>query len=334
MDIIATINPWSDVNYIETVDNLYKEGIKILRINIKVATSKKDFEELFIYLNNIVQECEDIKFLLDIAYPKDTVRTFISNEKYMLEVDEKSTVNMIFFNSNETVPYFYPDKIYIDQDPVELKKGETIIYGDGDNLLKVVERISDYEYIMQPLISGEIWSSTAFHFQDAIFIRNNNFDLFLELLDKLNYKNIFGIALSFVENVEEIINIKKLINNNIKIISKIESVKAFDDIEKIVENSHTIMYGRGDMFFSIEKIEDLLDYQCLLNDLCIKYKKEYIVATDVLSSLERNILPTRADLIDLSSILKMNVDYITVSKSLTRNPNLLKSLNILKNIGL
>nr|AAT66164.1 pyruvate kinase [Mycoplasma arthritidis] [Metamycoplasma arthritidis] len=110
------------------------------------------------------------------------------------------------------------------------------------------------------------------------------------------------IAASFVnsaKNVHEIREILKQANaEHIQICSKIESQTGIDNIDEIIEASDSIMIARGDLGLEIPYYE-VPYWEKKIIAKCRKANKEVIVATQMLDSMEKTPLPTRAEISDV-----------------------------------
>ena len=332
MNIIATINPWSDKNFIETINNLKDQSINIIRINTKVATLDEHFSELFCFIQRIIETIPDIKFMFDIGYPKDTVRLSVNNSDYNFTVDKEADYELRFFNQKTDDMEFIDNVIYLNQKPANLKEGDKIVYGDGKNIFTVKEKISCNSYLITPLATQKVWSSAKLHFPNTIYSQDNYLDLFLEYVKILPKKYIFGIALSFIETKEEVDYFREITNNSYKIISKIESDKAIINIQEIMNSTDFLMLGRGDLLFSLPQKANLLDLERKISKLCRKNNIPFIFATGYLESLSNNFLPARADIVDYLIAKELGAEYITISKAVTMNKDLEVGLSYLVGI--
>ena len=128
------------------------------------------------------------------------------------------------------------------------------------------------------------------------------------------------LAISFVNSKEDILAVKELCREfgkpNMPIISKVETQYAMDNLEEIVEASDYIMVARGDL--GIETgLENLALYQQMMIDMCHKYGKGVIMATQMMYSMKTNIRPTNAEVTDVSNAVLSGCDAIMTSDETT-----------------
>ncbi len=127
------------------------------------------------------------------------------------------------------------------------------------------------------------------------------------------------VALSFVRNVEDILNIKKLIkkfnpkgNEEPKVIAKIERKEAIENFDAILEEVDAIMVARGDLGVEMDDTQVPLIQKSLISK-CMKVGKPVIVATQMLDSMIRNPRPTRAEVSDVANAVIDHSDAVMLS---------------------
>jgi len=127
------------------------------------------------------------------------------------------------------------------------------------------------------------------------------------------------IALSFVREAKDILELKELMGDKagkIKIIAKIEDQQGVQNLEEILQEADGIMVARGDLGVEIN-IAELPNVQRRIVQLCAEHGKRVIVATHLLESMIVNPIPTRAEVTDVANAIYEEVDAVMLSGETT-----------------
>ncbi len=207
-----------------------------------------------------------------------------------------------------------------------VKKGERILIEDGLMELKIVKVLPSkagskiHGKIFCKVINGGIVKShKGVNLPDSaitfpIITSKDLADLKFGLKNDVDY-----VALSFVRNDKDIINLKKLIEKYLpeglhppKIISKIERKEAVANFDGILTESDAIMIARGDLGVEIADSQVPLIQKDLIAK-CNSHGKPVIVATQMLDSMIRNPRPTRAEVSDVANSVIDHADSVMLS---------------------
>ncbi len=128
---------------------------------------------------------------------------------------------------------------------------------------------------------------------------------------KLDY-----IAMSFIRNATEVKEVRAFVTKHghpdILLISKIENGVGVDNIDEIIAASDGIMIARGDLGAEIP-LETLPWIQDDMAARCRKAGKPVIMATQMLESMIKNPMPTRAEVTDVAHAAYIGVDSSMLS---------------------
>ncbi len=123
------------------------------------------------------------------------------------------------------------------------------------------------------------------------------------------------IALSFVREASDIIQLKEIIENNnhyAKVIAKIEKPEAVANIKSIVKHTDAIMVARGDLGVEVP-MEKLPGIQKDIIKRCLQKAKPVIVATQMMESMITNPSPSRAEITDVANAVLDGADAVMLS---------------------
>jgi pyruvate kinase len=306
--IIATIGPASQSK--EMLEKFILEGVNVIRINFSHGDHQEHLEKI-----NIVKDIYKKKGLM-VAIMGDTkgpeIRTGEFSTK-IVDIKAHDLIKIVFtpiIGDNKTFSVTYD---FIDA----VKVGSHIKIDDGilDLVIKEINKKGHY-VIVEASNSHSIKSRRGVNVPFA--------KLGMQFISEQDKKDITFmaandvdfIACSFTRKKEDVLEIKQLLKQlnkeNIKIIAKIENREGFDNIEEIVKVSDGIMVARGDLGVEVEP-EEVPFMQKKIIEACFRQGKPVITATQMLDSMQRNPMPTRAEVSDVANAIIDNCDCVMLS---------------------
>lgn len=123
------------------------------------------------------------------------------------------------------------------------------------------------------------------------------------------------VALSFVQHAEDIHSLRTMLKNlgsSARIIAKIETNAAVDNVESIVQEADAVMVARGDLAIEASP-ESVPITQRRIIGLGMRYAKPTIVATQMLASMSEEPEPTRAEVSDVATAALVGADATMLS---------------------
>jgi len=142
--------------------------------------------------------------------------------------------------------------------------------------------------------------------------------IYIEYLNKFKKTKINAVGLSFVQNKEIIIYLKKKFPN-LLMVSKIENSEGLKNSMDICKYSDAIMIDRGDL---AAEIGDRNLYDAILNisKFSKMYGKPLIMATENLETMSKFNNPTKNDIISLGFSRQINSDIVMLSEETAISP--------------
>jgi pyruvate kinase len=195
-----------------------------------------------------------------------------------------------------------------------LKEGDRVLINDGIIRLSVEKTGENWaECIVR--VGGEIKTKKGVNLPDtklpgAAFTEKDRIDLMWGIENKVDY-----VALSFVQDAEDIESLRKLItkfDHHPKIIAKIETREAIKNLKGIIEASDAVMVARGDLAVEVDQ-EDVPIIQREIIRIARKTHTVVFVATQMLESMIYNPEPTRAEVNDVATAVMDHVDAVMLS---------------------
>ncbi len=294
--IISTAGPTFESE--EMMREMFKRGVNVVRLN----TSHGDFEEHGARIKNIKKVREElnlpISILLDTKGPEIRVHE-IENKKMEVKIGDKLTIycekEIVGKNGEFSVTYTDLAKTVV--------KGQLIMVDDGKLTLEVTDvDVKAGKVVVEAKNNHYIGTKKAVNVPGA--------DLTLPFIAKHDEEFIkWGIkqgidyvAASFVRDEKDLIDLRKLLDDNggkdVLIMSKIEALKAINNLNAIIRNSDAIMLARGDLGVEIPYYE-VPFYEKLIINKCRAWGKPITIATQMLDSMMDNPRPTRAEVTDV-----------------------------------
>lgn len=320
--IIASISDERcEIDYIES---LYNVGMNVARLN----TAHITHESALKVIRNIRAVSDKIAIILDTKGPEirtTDVTPFEVEEGQIIELtglNRKSTkgrktIKTSYKNFHNEIPV--NSKILIDDGDVEL----SVLKKEKDYVLCRVENkalIKDKKSINTPGFSANLPSISTKDKGFIEFATKNGVDF---------------IAHSFIRNKEDVLAVRKILDQHkskIKIIAKIENVDGVNNIDEILDHAYGIMVARGDLGIEIaaEKIPTI---QRQLIKKTVERKKPVIIATQMLHSMIDNPRPTRAEVNDVANAIYSRVDAIMLSGETTYGKYPVEAVKYMSNIA-
>ncbi|MFA5518241.1 MAG: pyruvate kinase, partial [Spirochaetota bacterium] len=135
----------------------------------------------------------------------------------------------------------------------------------------------------------------------------------LKYMDYLRGKKFDWLAVSYAETPGQINNIRKLFSRKIKIISKIETMKGINNLDKLLKVSDGIMVARGDLGNNI-RLENVPIFQKKIIKKSNNENKFVITATEMLLSMVNSKSPERAEVSDIANAVLDGSDAVMLSE--------------------
>lgn len=303
--IVCTIGPASEDKLVD----LMNAGMDVVRINFSHGSYPEQKEKIEKFFEARKKVNKPVALLLDTQGPEVRIGMFKEAPITLKKGDTFTLVNDDITGDETKVSISYKE-LYKD-----VKVGTIILVDDGLIELKVKE-IKGKDVICEVDNGGKLGNRKSVNIPGV--------HLSLPALKEKDIQDLKDgarvgfdyIAASFIRNKEDVLAIRKVLDENggkdIKIICKIENQEGLDNLEEIVDNCSGIMVARGDMGVEIP-YQNVPVAQKEIIKLCNRKGKAVITATQMLESMQENPRPTRAEVSDVANAIYDGTDAIMLS---------------------
>ena len=302
--IIATIGPSSGRE--EVLERLISLGVDGARLNFSHG-SHQEKSAIIKSVRKIEKKLNrHIAIIADIQGPKIRIGN-LPETGIELKNGQEITIDT---GTRE----FYKDRIPL---PSLLfrdgtKEGYVVFLDDGNIQIKITNKWAGI-FKATVLRGGILFSKKGVNVPNldntsSILNAKDKADIEFAIKAKVDY-----IALSFIRNSKDVKEAKKFLGKTeVKIIAKIERPEALLNIEEITDEADAIMIARGDLGVETP-LWELPMRQKEIIELVRSKMKPVIVATQMLDSMIRNPLPTRAEVSDVANAVFDSADAVMLS---------------------
>jgi len=306
--IVATLGP--SVNSKKLLKEILEAGVNVLRINFSHA-NHDDVKKTINIIKDLNNEFNyNAAILADLQGPK--IRIGEVKGEYKVKkgdlISFKTGDKFISTNNDFYMSYSNFAK--------DVTAGETVLIDDGKLIFEIISTNQKDFVQAKAMLDGVIRSNKGVNLPNTIISLP-------ALTDKDKADAIFAIsqqvdwiALSFVRNSQDLIELNTLINKHsdvkIPVIAKIEKPEAVQAIDEIIQNCDGLMVARGDLGIEVPCEQVPL----IQKKLVLKAKKNripIIIATQMMESMMDSLTPSRAEVNDVANSIIDGADAVMLS---------------------
>ena len=306
--IVATVGPATlEPN---TLRQLIKAGATTLRINFSHGTQQDHQKAIRLIRQTAFELDRPVGILQDLQGPKIRLGKFAEG-KVHLQKGDRYILTSREVECNREIGYVSYQKL-----AQEVPENATILLDDGKVEMKVekIDRAKG-DLHCRVVVGGPLSSNKGVNFP-GVFLsvkaltQKDREDLMFGLDQGVDW-----IALSFVRNPQDILEIKSLISSagkSIPVIAKIEKHEAIEQMDAILSLCDGVMVARGDLGVELPA-EDVPILQKRLISTANRLGIPIITATQMLDSMVNNPRPTRAEVSDVANAILDGTDAVMLS---------------------
>ncbi|MGF1642919.1 MAG: pyruvate kinase [Thiotrichales bacterium] len=306
--IIATIGPATDT--LEGVCGLITAGVDVFRINFSHGLPEEHARRMELIRAAGRHTGCDVAVLGDLQGPKIRTDRFIDGAVTLNEGDPFILDAALDKNSGTRERVGITYKIL----PREVRPDDVLVLDDGRIVLRVAS--VQGEEVHTVVTTGGVLSNNkginrlGGGLSAAALTEKDLTDIKLAVAIGVDY-----LAVSFPRDADDILLARRLLKEaggDCGIIAKIERAEALDAIEAIMQASDAIMIARGDLGVEIGDAK-LPDVQKNLIRLSRRLNIISITATQMMETMIKSPIPTRAEAFDVANAVLDGTDAVMLS---------------------
>ena len=321
--IIATVGP--SVNNYESISALIISGANGLRLNFSHGTYEEREQQIAWIRKASELAGKPVAIIQDLQGPKIRLGDF----EGIININKGKEYSFLY-NSEYEEGGHIPTQYDLSK---KVKRGERIFLYDG-KVRTMVTSVKDQVVYVKAENDGILIKRKGMNLPDTDFAGDIITEKDKKDISFGSSKDIDYVALSFVQSAEDVMQLRKMLKNlgsTAKIIAKLETKAAVDNLESIVAEADAVMVARGDLAVETP-FESVPIVQRKIIALGLKYAKPTIVATQMMASMMESSEPTRAEVSDIATAVLLGADCLMLSDETANGPFPTEAVIIMKRI--
>ena len=336
VDIYGTLGPKCSDE--ETLTEMFKCGMSGIRLNLSHTTLERAADRINVYHAAARRVGIEAKLLIDMQGPEIRIGS-LKEELSLEEGEKVKLVSEVLLKKQSALKTEVGKETEKGKEAVKGKEVEKEIEketekeaDDSEKIIPVPEYIFEYiekgqeiliddgKILLEALDKGE---KTADKIEQISCIAKRGGKLAsrkslaligkevksptLTKQDKENLKKavnygVTGIMQPFVRNREDLKNLRNAMKEcgceNLKIFAKIENLKGVESLEDFMDLADEVVIARGDLGNAMP-LWELPAVQKRISAECRNRNVPFMVVTQMLASMEKSAVPTRAEVSDI-----------------------------------
>lgn len=301
--IVATLGPASSTETL--IADLFEAGADVFRLNFSHGSHDehaarvriiRDLERLYNRPIGIIADLQGPK--LRVGRFRDGKVALQKGKRFRLDLDPEH-------GDAERAPLPHPEIF------AACRKGSRLLIDDGRIQLEVTSL--GVEYVDTTVLEGgTISDHKGVNVPQAVLEISALTEKDREDLTCALALGVGWIALSFVQRPEDVLTAQELIAGRAGLMAKLEKPSAIDLLQRIIDASDGLMVARGDLGVEMPP-EDVPVLQKHIVRACRRAGKPVVVATQMLDSMVKSPVPTRAEASDVATAVNEGADAVMLS---------------------
>lgn len=321
--IVATVGPAT--NSYESILELIKNGTNVLRLNFSHGTHAEHGQSVKWIRKASKEYGKPVAIIQDLQGPKIRLGDFDT----IITVQTRQSLTFKYLADHGKTGHI-PTQYDLSK---KVKRGERLYLYDG-KVRTTVTSVKDGVVHVRAENDGILIKRKGINLPDTDFGGDIITPKDIADLAYGSTQDIDYVAMSFVQRASDIDDLKRRLrnlNSNAKIIAKIETAAAVENLDEIVQASDAVMIARGDL--AQETLpESVPVVQRKIVGLGLHYGKPTIIATQMLASMIETPEPTRAEVSDIATAVLIGADAVMLSDETAMGKYPVEAVKIMKRV--
>lgn len=304
--IVSTLGPASSSP--EIIKALVEAGVDVFRLNFSHGTPE-DHRKRVQIIRQVSEELgQTVAILQDLQGPKIRIGRFAQGA-VELQAGQRFIITSDPVDGDESrVSTTYRGL------PMDVEPGMILLLDDG-NLQLQVEEVRNNDIHTTVLVGGRLSNNKGINIPGADLSIPALTDKDIEDLALGVELEVDWVAMSFVRSRDDLLLARHYLNrynSRARLMAKIEKPSAVARFDEILEEADGIMVARGDLGVEMP-LEEVPIIQKRVILKAIHAGKAVITATQMLESMVKNPIPTRAEASDVANAIFDGTDAVMLS---------------------
>ncbi len=321
--IIATLGPAT--NSYEAVLGLMEAGTNGFRLNFSHGTHAEHEQQIKWIRKASKTYGKPVAIIQDLQGPKMRLGDF----EGIINVQKGQSLRL-GYNANYEESSVIPTQYDLSK---KVKRGEKLYLCDG-TIHTIITSVADKVVHIRAENDGILIKRKGINLPDTDFgsdviTSKDRQDIIFGSANDVDY-----VAQSFIQKPHDVTKLRSIldsVNSHARIIAKIETAAAIENIEAIVQEADAVMVARGDL--AQETLPEAVPIaQRQIIGLGLQLAKPTIVATQLLASMADNLVPTRAEVSDIATAVVLGADCLMLSDETAIGRHAIEAVKVMKRV--
>lgn len=321
--ILSTVGPATHSD--EMILDLIKNGANGIRLNCSHGTNDERAQQIKWVRKASDEYGKPVAIVMDLQGPKIRLGDFDG----VIPV-KKGQQLQFAFKANYPESGVIPTQYDLAK---KVKRGERIMLYDG-KVVTTVTTVKDGIVYVNADNDGILLQRKGINLPDTDFggdviTKKDKEDAAFGSTQDVDY-----FAQSFIQSADDVKAMRRILNtlgSNAKLIAKIETQAALDNIQSIIDEADMIMVARGDLAVEVSPEVVPVEQRRIIG-LCRDKAKPVIVATQMLASMTESTEPTRAEVSDVATAVILGADCVMLSEETAAGRHPIEAVKVMKRV--